>query len=170
MIPSWVLVFQNINLFYNDTNQTFTVGSSVGLTLGSFLFGYIGQYFHWRFIFHMTSVCGIVWSAFWYLLVYDSPTQHPSISIKEKEYIESSLKPSNDGTKVRWSECLYVYAQNSIFQVNFLSSDSHSLERYHNQCTPFCMYIGREFVYVDMGGNGHVFSCISQEFLRIEFK
>lgn len=62
-------------------------GSSLGVGLGSYIFGYIGHYFHWKYIFHLTSLCGIVWTLFWYLLISDNPSQHPTISTKEKNKI-----------------------------------------------------------------------------------
>ncbi|XP_065204378.1 sodium-dependent phosphate transport protein 3-like isoform X2 [Planococcus citri] len=78
---------------------TFMVGISLGEALGSFLFGYIGEYMHWKYIFHFTSICGIIWSILWYFLIHDSPKQHPTISTLEKEYIESSLKASSHKIK-----------------------------------------------------------------------
>lgn len=69
-----------------------SAGSSFGLSVGSLVFGYIGEYTHWKYIFHITSLCGVIWSVLWYNLVYDSPQQHPRISLKEKEYIDNSLK------------------------------------------------------------------------------
>ncbi|XP_065209922.1 sodium-dependent phosphate transport protein 3-like [Planococcus citri] len=78
---------------------TFMVGISLGEALGSVLFGYIGQYMHWKYIFHLTSICGIVWSILWYFLIHDSPKQHPTISTLEKEYIESSLNVTSNKIK-----------------------------------------------------------------------
>ena len=39
------------------------------------------------------GILGIVWFAFWVLLIYDSPTKHPRISQEEREYIVKSIGP-----------------------------------------------------------------------------
>lgn len=39
----------------------------------------------------MTGVVGVIWFIAWWLLVYDSPSQHPRISEKEKNYILNKL-------------------------------------------------------------------------------
>jgi ACS family sodium-dependent inorganic phosphate cotransporter len=36
-------------------------------------------------------VVGVIWFIAWWLLVYDSPAQHPHISEKEKTYILKKL-------------------------------------------------------------------------------
>ncbi|XP_065209921.1 sialin-like [Planococcus citri] len=77
----------------------FMFGTYIGMTAGSFLFGLIGQYLHWSIIFHFTSLCGVIWSIFWYLLVHDTPAKHPTISVEEKEYIVNSLKKATCKTK-----------------------------------------------------------------------
>ncbi|XP_065204374.1 sialin-like isoform X2 [Planococcus citri] len=80
---------------------SYALGSYIGLTIGSFLFGFIGQYLYWTYIFHLTSLLGIIWGVFWYFLVSDSPARHPSITIEEQKYIENSLKEITRKTKIR---------------------------------------------------------------------
>ncbi|XP_065204379.1 sodium-dependent phosphate transport protein 3-like [Planococcus citri] len=79
--------------------STFMVGMSFGEAIGGFLFGYIGEYVHWKYIYYLTSVCGIIWSVLWYLLIFDSPSKHPTISTVEKQCIESSLKTTSHEIK-----------------------------------------------------------------------
>ena len=72
----------------------------VGMISGNFLFGYLAQYVDWIYVFHLTSASGIIWSILWYILIYDSPGQHPTITEEEKKYIEDSLKEATSKTKV----------------------------------------------------------------------
>lgn len=64
------------------------------------VFGYIGEYYHWKYIFHLTSVCGLIWAILWYFLIYDTPEEHPTITKNEVEYISNSLKNSEENDKV----------------------------------------------------------------------
>lgn len=80
------------------------VGSATALSLGMMIFGYIGQYLHWEYIFHLTSLCGIIWTVFWYFLIYDYPDKHPTISIEEKTKIQSNMKEAVTDDKVSYSK------------------------------------------------------------------
>ncbi len=42
-------------------------------------------------VFYFTGSCGLFWSVFWFFLVYDSPDQHPRISVEEREYITREI-------------------------------------------------------------------------------
>jgi len=39
-----------------------------------------------------SGVLGVVWSCIWFRFAHNSPSQHPTISLKEREYIESSIE------------------------------------------------------------------------------
>jgi len=39
----------------------------------------------------IAGAMGVIWSIMWFFLVYDTPSQHPRISDKEKNYIENAL-------------------------------------------------------------------------------
>lgn len=45
----------------------------------------------WESVFYVTGGIGIIWSVAWFLLVYDSPSQHPRISDEERRYIQESI-------------------------------------------------------------------------------
>lgn len=85
---------------------SFLVGSSFALGFGNYLFGYIGQYLHWKYIFHLTSLCGILWTIMWYFLVYDFPDQHPTISFEEKNKILESNKNKVSHQNVRINDII----------------------------------------------------------------
>ena len=49
----------------------------------------------------IVGAVGVIWAIMWYVLVYDSPAQHPHISTKERQYIEKALdKTSKSKVKV----------------------------------------------------------------------
>lgn len=75
-------------------------GSTFGFSLGNYIFAYIGRYLHWKYIFHLTSLCGIVWTVAWYSFIIEYPNQHPTISIKEKTKILKHRKQTIDEEKV----------------------------------------------------------------------
>nr|XP_044987921.1 sodium-dependent phosphate transport protein 1-like isoform X2 [Jaculus jaculus]XP_044987922.1 sodium-dependent phosphate transport protein 1-like isoform X2 [Jaculus jaculus] len=66
-----------------------------GFTLGSFLVmlvsGFICDLLGWPMVFYILGAFGCVLSLLWFILFYDDPKDHPWISIREKEYINSSL-------------------------------------------------------------------------------
>lgn len=64
------------------------------------MFGLIAETIGWEWVFHVTSVFGVVWYVFWLYLVYDSPHDHPRISEEEKKYIKTSLGKSAARHKV----------------------------------------------------------------------
>ena len=45
----------------------------------------------WESVFYVTSVIGLVWSIAWFLLIFDTPAQHPRISVEERRYIEEAI-------------------------------------------------------------------------------
>jgi hypothetical protein len=55
----------------------------------------------------VTGVVGVLWFIAWWLLVYDSPSQHPHISEREKNYILDKL--GKTVTEKRKNVCLLYY-------------------------------------------------------------
>lgn len=67
------------------------MGSSVGAAITYPLCGFLINWFDWPSVYHVTGVVGVIWFIAWWLLVYDSPSKHPRISEKEKNYILNKL-------------------------------------------------------------------------------
>lgn len=61
--------------------------------------GFLIASFGWESVFYVTGVIGIIWSVTWFLLVFDSPSQHPRISAEERHFIESAIGTTTN-TKV----------------------------------------------------------------------
>jgi len=45
----------------------------------------------WPSVFYIFGAVGVAWFVIWMMFTYDKPANHPRISIKEKEYILSSI-------------------------------------------------------------------------------
>lgn len=67
------------------------MASSLGAAITMPICGFLIDSLGWESVFYVTGVIGIIWSAAWFWLVFDSPSQHPRISVEEQRYIEDSI-------------------------------------------------------------------------------
>lgn len=89
--------------------------------------GYLIASLGWESVFYVTGVIGIVWSVAWFLLVFDSPSQHPRISDEERRYIEDAIGTTATTKVARFILDLYVLcARLKLFSVSFFSSETRS--------------------------------------------
>jgi len=65
--------------------------SSLGAALTMLMCGFLIASLGWESVFYVTGVIGIIWSVAWFLLIFDSPSQHPRISAEERHAIESAI-------------------------------------------------------------------------------
>ncbi|KAM7358545.1 sialin-like [Cochliomyia hominivorax] len=84
-------------------------GSSIGVAFSYPLFAYIMHYMTWERVYDICGIVGTIWWLGWLFLVYDSPVQHPRITISELRYIEKSLgstvqQHNNKSVKIPWKE------------------------------------------------------------------
>ncbi|XP_052869216.1 vesicular glutamate transporter 3 isoform X1 [Anopheles cruzii] len=80
-------------------------GFSIGIGLTYPLCGFIIAHFGWREVFYTTGTIGMVWCVFWYLLAYNTPQEHPRITVEELEYIELNVSEdikNGQGMRVPW--------------------------------------------------------------------
>lgn len=66
-------------------------GTSVGTALTYIVCGYLLDWMGWESVFYVTGLIGLLWYGFWTYCIYDLPSIHPTISDKERKYIEDSL-------------------------------------------------------------------------------
>lgn len=92
--------WHNILVFHVLFYSPISGGMGTSFCIGSYLFGYICRYIHWKYVFHLTSLCGILWTIGWYFLVFDSPSVHPTIRREEKSKILEKKKYLTNNTKV----------------------------------------------------------------------
>uniref|UniRef100_A0A8D9FAW6 Sialin n=2 Tax=Cacopsylla melanoneura TaxID=428564 RepID=A0A8D9FAW6_9HEMI len=88
--------------------MTSYLGSSFGLALSYPLCGFVIDLLGWEAAFYITGAIGVVWYLVWMYMVYDTPDQHPRISVDEKEYIQSALGDTVSSKKlpVPWGTIL----------------------------------------------------------------
>ncbi|XP_044737750.1 sialin [Chrysoperla carnea] len=67
------------------------MASSLGAAITLPICGVLIASFGWPSVFYATGVVGIVWSILWFVLIFDSPEQHPRISAEEKQYITNAI-------------------------------------------------------------------------------
>ncbi|KAL1464945.1 hypothetical protein WDU94_004545 [Cyamophila willieti] len=94
----------------NERSQFMTsyLGSSFGLALSYPLCGFVIDLLGWEAAFYVTGTLGVLWYMAWMYVVYDTPDQHPRITVEEKEYIQSALGDTVSSKKlpVPWGTIL----------------------------------------------------------------
>ncbi|VVC32474.1 Major facilitator superfamily,Major facilitator superfamily domain [Cinara cedri] len=81
------------------------LGSSFGTAMTYMVCGYLIESLGWESVFYITGLIGLLWHGLWTYLIYDTPGIHPTISEKERKYIEDSLGNDvvkNVSSKIPW--------------------------------------------------------------------
>lgn len=78
-----------------------SLGAAITMPVCGFLLSTLG----WESTFYVTGVVGLAWSLLWFMLIFDSPAQHPRITAEERRFIEQALGSSvqSKGKEVSWS-------------------------------------------------------------------
>ncbi|XP_074641328.1 LOW QUALITY PROTEIN: uncharacterized protein LOC141899073 [Tubulanus polymorphus] len=66
-------------------------GTQFGTIVSQMVSGVLCAYLGWPSIFYIFGGLSCVWCVCWFIIVYDSPEEHPRISPAEKKYIQDSL-------------------------------------------------------------------------------
>lgn len=86
------------------------MASSLGAAITMPICGLLISVWGWPSVFYVTGAVGLVWSIFWFFLIYDSPATHPRISPNERHYIETKIAEavgnSQKPTRVPWMNIL----------------------------------------------------------------
>ncbi|KAL1115819.1 hypothetical protein AAG570_006109, partial [Ranatra chinensis] len=85
------------------------MASSLGAALTLPVCGFLIDSFGWSSVFYTTGLIGVLWTVAWFLLIFDSPGQHPRISRGEREFIEEAIGASSKvrkAYKVPWLKVL----------------------------------------------------------------
>jgi len=67
------------------------LASSLGAAITSPICGFMIADLGWASAFYMTGIVGFLWTLLWFVLIYDSPAQHPRISKEERDFIEAAI-------------------------------------------------------------------------------
>lgn len=80
------------------------VSALLGGTFGTVatwpLAGLLMETFGWAYAFYVPAVIALFVTAIWFLIVYDTPAQHPRITAAEKEHIQKALGDNISTKKV----------------------------------------------------------------------
>lgn len=85
MAAKWIPPLERSNFIAN------MMASSLGAAITLPVCGYLISISGWSSVFFVTGAIGIVWSVLWFFLVFDSPADHPRITIEEREEIERKI-------------------------------------------------------------------------------
>ncbi|KAJ3656129.1 hypothetical protein Zmor_015227 [Zophobas morio] len=86
-----------------------TIACALGAGLTLPVSGYIIALLMWPSVFYITGAISLVWTAFWFYLVYDSPEKHPRISSEEKATVTREtvgLRHSKGEKETPWIKIL----------------------------------------------------------------
>src|SRR5918912_1410198 len=85
----------------------YNIGASFGSMLAPPLVAWAILTYNWQSAFVITGGTGLVWVALW-LLLYQSPDRHPTLSAEEREYIAAGQERflQSDGTRPRVTHIL----------------------------------------------------------------
>ncbi|XP_071438758.1 sialin [Hetaerina americana] len=88
MAAKWIPPMERSKFISNMMASS--LGAAITMPVCGFLIAAAG----WESVFYVTGAIGLVWSVAWMLLVYDTPAEHPRITVEERRYIETSIGPS----------------------------------------------------------------------------
>lgn len=84
------------------------MASSLGAALTLPICGYLISTLGWASVFYVTGTVGLVWSVLWFLLIHDSPAQHPRISKEERAEIEAKIAEGEGGKSIKPSSVPWI--------------------------------------------------------------
>lgn len=77
------------------------MANGFGTVINWSLSGIIIKSFGWHYAFYTVGITLGAYSIAWWLVVYDSPNNHPKISVIEKEFIMDKLNTTRTKAKVQ---------------------------------------------------------------------
>ncbi|XP_970513.2 sialin [Tribolium castaneum] len=78
--------------------------SAIGVALTYHLSGFIIAAYGWQSVFYLAGGVSLLWSFAWFYLIYDSPQQHPRISLHEKHLLECQIDKSSKPKRLHFSQ------------------------------------------------------------------
>ncbi|KAK7861723.1 hypothetical protein R5R35_014581 [Gryllus longicercus] len=85
MTAQWIPPMERSKFIANMMASS--LGAAITMPVCGFLIASLG----WESVFYVTGAVGLAWSVAWFLLVFDSPAQHPRITYEERRYIETAI-------------------------------------------------------------------------------
>jgi ACS family hexuronate transporter-like MFS transporter len=148
----------------------FNSGTNIGALATPLVVPWIVLKYGWYEAFVATGALGFIWLVFW-LIMYRTPENHPSLSKTELEYIQSD--PPETTAKVPWAKLL-TYRQTWAFAIGkfltdpiwwlylFWLPDFLSKEPYKLNLTSFGIPLAIIYIIADVGsiGGGYISSTL----------
>ncbi|XP_052864741.1 sialin [Anopheles cruzii] len=72
-----------------------SLGAAITMPICGFLIATVG----WQSVFYFTGGLGLLWSIIWFLVVFETPSEHPRISPEERNEIESAINAAGKKKK-----------------------------------------------------------------------
>ncbi|KAG0716233.1 Sialin [Chionoecetes opilio] len=94
LVPRWIPPLERARFI-----SVVYLASSLSMMLTMAFTGVVIDFFGWEAAFYIPGTICLLWALCWFVLVADSPSQHPRISLKEKQYIESCVRKSGTSSK-----------------------------------------------------------------------
>ena len=79
-------------------------GATIGALIALLTTGWIVAEYGWPMAFYSFGVIGLVWAVAWFLLVADTPAQHPSISAEEQQMLTPENSPAAGKRAIPWRQ------------------------------------------------------------------
>lgn len=105
------------------------MGGTFGTVITWSLVGALIESVGWVYAFYVPAFIALLMTVVWYVVVSDSPKDHPRISKKERDYIEKSLGESLSNGKVQRQYLHKTWISNE-FLISFHNSTSLRTTRY----------------------------------------
>lgn len=117
-------------------------GSTLGAGFTLPICGFIIDTFSWEYVFYITGLLGFIWSILWFLLVFETPAEHPRITPEERWYIESNLglKPSKSSTGNNYSSEEKQVAQGLMVNPGDESCLSDNEQKSSDECRNYSTF------------------------------
>lgn len=94
-------------------------GTAIGAVAAPPLIAAILLFANWRWIFVLTGLLGLVWTA-WWRFSYFAPDEHPRLSAHQRELTQSLVEPSSSA-KIAWINLLRIRETWGLVLAKFLS-------------------------------------------------
>lgn len=78
--------------------------SAIGVALTYHLSGFLIAAYGWQSVFYLAGGATFLWSMAWFYLIYDSPQQHPRISVHERHLLECQIDKSVKPKRMQFSQ------------------------------------------------------------------
>lgn len=145
-----------VNWFPPDKHDMFGTlisAISIGVACSMAISGLVIPTFGWRSTFYTTGCMGLIFCVLWFYLIYDTPDQHPRISVEEKNDVNQEIKSNyhilhEKPKKVPWLKILTCRPIWALFIAQWTTNFGYFI-----LMSQIPMYLSKVLKF-DIGANG----------------